>query len=68
MPHPTPVEQMDLVLEYLEAKTGPDRLPVPLDPKTDYAIAYAQGNGDDGLRDKRDATQGLDPQDHSRVC
>jgi len=43
MPRLTPVEQMDLVLEYLEAKTGPDRLPVPLDPKTDYPIAYARG-------------------------
>lgn len=43
MPHPTPVEQMDLVLDYLERKAGRDNLPVPLDPKTDYPIAYAQG-------------------------
>jgi hypothetical protein len=46
-PQPGPIEQMDLVLDYLAAHTPAAGKPAPLDPKTDYPIAYAYG--DEGL-------------------
>ena len=43
-PQPTPVEQVDLVLDHLAAHTPAGGKPVPLDPKTDYPIAHAHGS------------------------
>lgn len=42
-PQPSPIEQMDLVLDHLAAHTPAAGKPAPLDPKTDYPIAYAHG-------------------------
>jgi hypothetical protein len=42
-PQPSPVEQMDLVLDYIAAHTTAGGKPVPLDPTKDYTIAQAHG-------------------------
>jgi len=42
-PQPSPLEQIDLVLDHLAAHTPAGGKPVPLDSKTDYPIAYAHG-------------------------
>lgn len=43
MHQPGPVEQADLVLEYLAARMPAGGKPVPLASKTDYPIAHAHG-------------------------
>jgi hypothetical protein len=45
---PTPVEQVDLILEYLDGHTSPGGPGAPLSMERDYTIAQAQGA--DGLR------------------
>lgn len=42
-PQPSPVEQVDLVLDHLAAHTPAGGKPAPLDPSKDYPIAHAHG-------------------------
>jgi hypothetical protein len=47
-PAPNPVEQVGLVLQYLDEHTSPGGPPAPLSMERDYTLA--QANGADGLR------------------
>jgi DNA-binding MarR family transcriptional regulator len=40
VPRPSLVEQADLVLEYIEGKSGPRGEPIRLDPNKDYPVIY----------------------------